>query len=99
MKSVIVLLLLVFVVFVMLTFTHEKLHGVVCEYVGGRSFNTFSFKSFSFSSCIVPVGGFSVVLSDYDRFNLVNEFIGYNSSLLLLFLFVYPVYIKVLGGK
>ena len=87
-------LILAFMIISVFAYQHELLHGTICKYYDGDA--EYKVMWYGAATYCYDSDSTSRLLSEHDRFDLINELIGYNLLALLFFAFVYPIYLKML---
>jgi hypothetical protein len=93
-KNIIILIILMFGIPTVNIYTlliyHENIHKVICESVDGTANITYDIKG-GHTDCLHKDNE----LTDFQKYNIINEFIGYYFNVLLLIIFSYPIYLAV----
>jgi len=93
----VILFLILFSGFVQI-FQHELVHGRVCAYIGGEEYYYNDWVGMTaYTGCKVDlVDQFDVSLSDFRKFNLVNEIVGYNLTAVFVLVLLFPFYNRII---
>ena len=90
MNELVFLLIILFCMFGTAVYYHEMVHGAVCESSGGVP----EYHINIFSASTICVDYENTGFSDFEKYNILNELIGYNLLVILVVLVLYPMYLK-----
>jgi len=92
---VLIVLLVAFIGFVQVS-EHEFVHGAVCRGIGGFEYYLVDWTT-AYTGCrVADDNQFYVSMSDFTKFNLVNEIVGYNLSAIFVLVLLFPFYNKII---
>ena len=91
MKAFILIIVIVIFICVSSVVYHEQVHGAVCNAVNGIESYGFNWDA-AYTICRGKV--LHEPMSDFTKYNLINEIVGYNLSIILIVIILYPFYLK-----